>query len=267
MKKYLSFLRLKFSMGLQYRAAALAGVVTQFTWGMMKILMFMAFYKEDPSSFPMSLEATINYVWLEQSTIALFMGWSMENQIFESIMDGNVAYELCRPINVYDMWFMRSIGYRYSNTVLRCFPILIISLMLPQPYGLTLPTAPSVWGLFALSMVMSSLVLIAVCMLIYIACFYTISSMGIKMIAISVFEFFQGGIIPIPFFPKKIAAIMEILPFGAMQNVPFRIYSGDISGIRALECIALQVFWLVLLVAIGKGLCARAMKKICVQGG
>lgn len=267
MKKYWSFFRLKFVMGLQYRAAALAGVVTQFTWGIMKVLMYMAFYKEGPTAFPMTLEATINYVWLEQATIALFMAWTMENEIFESIVDGNVAYELCRPIDVYDMWFMRSIGYRYSNAILRCFPILTIALLLPQPYGLTLPTTLSVWGLFMLSMLLSSLVLIAICMIIYIICFYTISADGVKVIALSIFEFFQGGIIPIPFFPRKMATIMELLPFGSMQNVPFRIYSGDISGVEIIKYMTLQTFWVIILIIIGKMLCARAMKKICVQGG
>lgn len=33
MKKYLSFFRLRFVNGIQYRAAALAGIVTQFAWG------------------------------------------------------------------------------------------------------------------------------------------------------------------------------------------------------------------------------------------
>ena len=45
MKKYLSFFRMRFLMGLQYRAAAAAGVVTQFTWGFMELLVdkkFMA---------------------------------------------------------------------------------------------------------------------------------------------------------------------------------------------------------------------------------
>ena len=40
MKKYLSFFRLRFLMGLQYRTAALAGIVTQFAWGGMEILMY-----------------------------------------------------------------------------------------------------------------------------------------------------------------------------------------------------------------------------------
>ncbi len=43
MNKYLSFFRLSFTMGLQYRAAALAGIVTQFAWGFLEILVFWAF--------------------------------------------------------------------------------------------------------------------------------------------------------------------------------------------------------------------------------
>ena len=39
-------------MGLQYRAAALAGVATQFAWGFMEIMIFRAFYRADPASFP-----------------------------------------------------------------------------------------------------------------------------------------------------------------------------------------------------------------------
>ena len=33
MKKYISFFRLRFAMNLQYRVAALAGIVCQFAWG------------------------------------------------------------------------------------------------------------------------------------------------------------------------------------------------------------------------------------------
>ena len=58
MKKYWSFFRLRFSMGLQYRTAAIAGMVTQFFWGGMNILVYRAFYESDAAAFPMTLEAT-----------------------------------------------------------------------------------------------------------------------------------------------------------------------------------------------------------------
>ena len=94
MKKYLSFFRMRFLMGLQYRVAAAAGVVTQFTWGFMELLVFRAFYQADASAFPMSFEAVANYIWLQQAFLALFMAWMMEAEIFSSIVDRNIAYEI-----------------------------------------------------------------------------------------------------------------------------------------------------------------------------
>ena len=142
MKKYLSFFRMRFLMGLQYRAAAAAGVVTQFTWGFMELLVFRAFYQADASAFPMSFEAVASYIWLQQAFLALFMAWMMEAEIFSSIVDGNIAYEMCRPIHIYSMWFARSVANRVSKALLRCAPILVVALFLPKPYRLMLPQDP-----------------------------------------------------------------------------------------------------------------------------
>ncbi len=60
---------------------------------------------------------------------------------------------------------------------------------------------------------------------------------------------------------------MELLPFAAMQNVPFRVYSGDLQGKWALRAISLQGLWLILLVVLGQTVMARAEKKLTVQGG
>ena len=84
MKKYLSFFRLRFAMGLQYRVAALAGIVTQFFWGFMEIMIFRAFYRTDAAAFPMTLSATSSYIWLQQAFLAFFTAWMMENEIFDS---------------------------------------------------------------------------------------------------------------------------------------------------------------------------------------
>ena len=94
MKKYLSFFRLRFLMNLQYRTAAWAGIATQFVWGGLEISVFGAFYKTQPEQFPMTFQATVNYIWLQQAFLALFAAWILENEIFESIRDGNIAYEM-----------------------------------------------------------------------------------------------------------------------------------------------------------------------------
>lgn len=267
MKKYISFFRLRFVMGLQYRSAALAGVATQFVWGTMEILMFRAFYEADAAAFPMTLQATCSYIWMQQAFLSLFMAWMMEGEIFNAIVDGNISYELCRPVNLYDMWFARSMANRFSMALLRCIPVLLVSVLIKAPYGMMAPVSWKAFLLFVITLFLGAFVTIAFCMLVYISCFFTVSSTGVRMVAVSVVEFFQGGVIPIPFFPEKVREIMELLPFAAMQNVSFRIYSGDLSGKAMEKAVFLQVFWLIVLIAAGRGLNRIAMKKVVVQGG
>ena len=112
MKKYLSFFRIRFIAGLQYRAAAWAGIATQFAWGGMTILMFWAFYQSGENNFPMTFPQLSSYIWMQQAFLAMFMAWFFDNDIFESITSGSIAYELCRPCDVYAMWFVKNMAIR-----------------------------------------------------------------------------------------------------------------------------------------------------------
>ena len=67
--------------------------------------------------------------------------------------------------------------------------------------------------------------------------------------------------------PEVVQRVLKLLPFAAMQNVPFRIYSGDLSGRPMAEAIFLQIFWLIVLAAGGWMFARFAEKKIVVQGG
>lgn len=267
MKKYLAFFRLRFVVGLQYRAAAAAGIVTQFFWGGMNILVYRAFFETDAEAFPMSFQATSTYIWLQQAFLALFAAWMLENEIFENIMNGNVAYEMCRPVNIYNMWFSRSMANRLSKALLRCLPILLFAAFLPAPFGIGKPASAVHFGLFLIATLLGFGVTVAFFMMIYGLTFFTISPNGLRILITSVVEFLAGAIIPLPFFPDKIKAVLELLPFASMQNVPLRIYSGSMSGEEMMKGIVLQAIWLVVLVVLGKILLLFAEKKIVVQGG
>lgn len=254
-------------MGLQYRTAAIAGMTTQFFWGTMEILLYHAFYEADAAAFPMSFRALTCYIWLQQAFLTLFGGWMFENEIFDAIIDGNLAYELCRPVNIYDMWFARSMAMRFSRVCLRCLPILVVAALLPQPYGMTLPASTLHGLLFIVTILLCTLVVVACTMLVYVLTFYTISPMGLRMVYVCAVDFMCGAIIPLPFLPDGLRRVIELLPFASMQNVPLRIYGGSMSGEEMAMAICLQIFWIVVLIAGGRALCARAMKKVVVQGG
>ncbi len=267
MKKYLSFFRMRFVMGLQYRVAAIAGVSTQFAWGFMEIMVFRAFYKVDAAAFPMEFSALVNYIWLQQAFLALFTSWMTEYEIFDAISSGDIAYELCRPIRIYHMWFVRSAANRISRAVLRCVPVLGVAVLLPKPYGLTLPTDFETSLLFFFTLFLGTMVTVAVCVVIYVLCFYTISPQGIRIFFASACELFAGQIVPIPFMPEAVQRIVEVLPFAAMQNVALRVFGRDLNGCALYKAIVLQLFWLIVLVLTGNLLAAHAEKKIVLQGG
>ena len=267
MRKYISFFRMRLLAGLQYRAAALAGLSTQLVWGAMEVLLYRAFWLEHPDRFPMGLEALAAYIWLQQAFLAFFSAWMMESEIFDSILNGNIAYELCRPISIYNMWFSRSIANRLSRAVLRCFPILFVAVFIPSPYGIAAPAGPLHFMLFLITLILGLMVMVSFCMLIYVLTFFTVSPQGLRVLFYSTVEFFSGAIIPLPFFPEKVQRIMELLPFAAMQNVALRIYSGSMSRPEMEKAVILQIFWLAVITFIGKGLCQMAEKRITVQGG
>ena len=52
-----------------------------------------------------------------------------------------------------------------------------------------------------------------------------------------------------------------------MENLPFRIYSGNIAGEEMWRFFALQLFWCVVLIAVGKLWMKSSLKKIVIQGG
>ena len=191
----------------------------------------------------------------------------MEGEIFESIKNGNISYELCRPFGIYNMWFSRSLATRLSRAVLRCFPILLVAVFIPAPYGLGAPASPACFLVFLLTLALGLLNVVAFCMIIYMLSFFTISPDGIRLVSLSMVEFFQGAIIPLPFFPDAVRKVMELLPFAAMQNVALRVYSGDLAGAALQRAVILQIFWFFAMLACGKALEYRAMKKIVVQGG
>lgn len=267
MKKYVSFFRIRFLTGLQYRAAAWAGLSTQFVWGTMLLLMFRAFYQADASAFPMTFRQLSSYIWLQQALLALFITWSFDEDIFEMIRSGGVAYELCRPADLFLMWMCRTMATRLSRTALRCLPVLVVAAFLPEPWGISLPASPSAALAFLVSLLLGLAVISAMGMLVYVLTFYTISPVGLRTIFASAAEFLSGGFIPLPFLPDGVRRVAEALPFASVQNTPLLIYGGFLSGREALLRIALQAGWVLVLILAGRLILLRAIRRVVLQGG
>lgn len=267
MKKYLSFFKMRLMAGLQYRTAALAGLSTQFVWGTMEILLYRALWNAHPESFPMGREALAAYIWLQQAYLTFFALWHIEWDMADAIRTGAVAYELTRPTDLYGLWMARSVAVRLSRGILRSVPVIVLGALVPAPWGLRVHISPAAFGMFLLSSALMLAVVCAFTMLIYAMTFYIVESRAVINIATPLADILGGGIVPLPFLPAGLRRVAELSPFGAMQNVPLRIFGGDIAGAEIWRAMGLQVFWAAALIAVGYGLMRSGLRRTVVAGG
>ncbi len=267
MKKYWSFFKMRLMAGLQYRAAAMAGMSTQFVWGAMEILLYRAFWAEHPGQFPMGMEALSSYIWLQQAFLTLFAMWNWEHDILRSVKEGTVAYELLRPTDIYSMWMARSVANRLARASLRMVPVLVVASFIPAPYGLRLPASPAAFALFLLASVLMVLVVCSYHLLVYALTFYLTDPNGLMVLSVAAADLLGGAIVPLPFLPDGLRQFAQLTPFGSMQNVPLRIFSGSISLAQAPSVMGLQVFWIITLLSAGYLLTKKGLRRAVILGG
>lgn len=267
MRGCLGIFRMRLIAGMQYRAAAWAGVATQFFWGFMQLMVFAAFYRSGGGEPPMPFGQLADYVWLRQAFLALLMLWMQDNELLDHIVSGHVAYELCRPYRIYFFWFARLAATRIANTALRFLPILCITGFLPEPYRMHLPAGPEAAGLFLLTLLLALVLVVAVSMFIYLLTFVVLSANGVRLFIGVTGEFLMGAVIPVPLMPEGMQRVVNVLPFRYMADFPFRVYSGGIGGADAWAGIAVQTVWAVALVVLGACGFQAVQRRIVVQGG
>lgn len=267
MRAVLSVLRIRTLHGLQYRTAALAGMATQVVWGFLLLTVFSAFRAQSPASSGLDAAQLASYVWLMQAFLSFVMFWFRDNELFDLITSGNLAYEYCRPVDLYGLWYARLAAQRIASAALRSAPILVLAWFLPAPYNLSLPASAAAFGLFLVAMGLGLGVMVAISMFIYIGTIVTQTPLALMLLIATVGEFCSGLIVPLPFFPPEIREVLLWLPFRLTADLPIRTWSGAIGTAEALGGIAAQVAWLAVLVAGGRWCLDRIGHRLTVQGG
>lgn len=263
MRGYTAVLSARFRTLLQYRAAAAAGLGTQLFWGLIRIMIFEAFYRASSSAQPMTIQTVVGYVWLGQAFI-LVQPWSVDRDVRDQIRSGAVAYELLRPLDLYGFWFSRAIAMKTAPTLLRSIPLLTIALLF-----LGLPAPPSLESGMAFGIALAGAVLLssAITVLMNISLLWTISGEGISGLVPSLGFILSGMIVPLPLYPVWCQPILDALPFRHIADVPFRLYLGHLPPSAIWDVLILEGVWLAILVVGGRSLLAIARRRLVVQGG
>ena len=120
---------------------------------LLKLMILTAFYAQASVSQPISLAQAITFIWLGQALLAL-LPWNIDKELEAQVKNGNVSYELVRPINLYCLWYARAFAIRTVPTIMRCVPVFMIGITVfsdfQHPFPgllLWLSESHSFWGL------------------------------------------------------------------------------------------------------------------------
>jgi len=270
-RPYRAILTARFQMLLQYRAAALAGLWTQIFFGLVLLMTYEAFYRSTVLRQPMTFAEIVTYVWLGQALLAM-LPWNADPEIRAMIRSGAVAYELCRPIDLYSLWYVRALALRTAPTILRAVPMCVIAAVVLPLIGLgewRLAGPPSIASAaaFGATLVCTLLLGCALTTLINISLLWTISGEGAVVLLTSLVTLLSGMIVPLPLFPDWAQPVVQALPFAGLVDLPFRVFTGHIPAGAVASVLQRQTFWTIALVVFGRWLLSQGMRRVVVQGG
>ena len=268
---YLSVFAGRLQVTLQYRAAAFAGFITQCWFGIIRILIFAAFYAGGAAHAPMSFSHAVTYTWLGQAFLA-FLPWNADPDVAEMVRSGAIAYERLRPVDTYAWWYMRALAWSVARVLPRAalmalFAAMLLPLVGLGKWGLPLPPTPSAAAWFLVATAGMVLLSAAFTLIINIIMTASLTDRGPNTLVAPIVNLFSGAIVPLAFFPDAARPWLRAQPFAGLVDLPFSIYFGGISGWGAAGAVALQFGWTAVLILVGRAWLGRVMRRLVVQGG
>ena len=260
---YWAIISARFRTLLQYRAAAVAGLVTQVFWGLILVMVFEAFYRSSTATQPMAIEEVVTYVWLGQGFFAL-LPWGVDADIRGLVRTGGVSYELLRPLDLYAHWFSRALALRTAPVLLRSVPLFLLAALF---FGMEAPDSPAAAGAFVVAMLGALLLSSAITTWLSISLMWTISGEGLNALSGGAVMIFSGSLVPLPLFPDWAQSVLAFLPFRGLVDAPYRLYLGHIPPGEVVVHLGHQFAWLVVIVVLSRWVLSRGLRRLVVQGG
>lgn len=263
MRALAAIVRTRFLLLLHYRAAALAGVVTQVFFGLVLVAVMRAFYASAPEAAPLPLADAITYLWLSQAFFSL-LPWRADAEVRAMINSGGIAHELLRPVDLHAGWLARAVALKTAPVLLRAAPLFVLAMLF---LGLRPPASAEAALLWILAFAGAVALASAFTVLLNISLLWTLSADGVQFLAPVLATMLSGLLVPLPLFPDGLQPVLAALPFRGLMDTPHRVWIGALTGGAAWAAMAHQWLWTAALVWLGRRWLAAGLRRVVIQGG
>ena len=263
MRLFWELIKLSFRLQLTYRTANLAGLATNFFFGLLRAAVLIALYGKQQQVSGMTLQAAITYTGLSQATISClsFFGWW---DVKRSVYSGDVASDLLKPMSYFFYWLARDLGRGFASLLVRGLTIMVAYALV---FDITLPQSISHWALVALTLLLGYLVSFGWQFFVNLAAFWTPEARGIGRLGFSFSWFLSGFIMPLRMFPAWFIRLAKWTPFPSMVNAIVEVYMGILTGPEIVRTLLVQALWVVLLFAASQRVLRAGVRRLVIQGG
>ena len=265
MRLYVELARRSFQQTITYRAATLAGIFTNGIFGIMIASVFLALYRSQGDGGSTAVEGwtrdqTVTLVWINQSLLMTVFLWGWW-EVTRTIQSGAIATELLKPYDYFSYWLSRDLGRALAHFLLRGIPTFIVGVL---TFDILMPASVTRSLGFLLSVVLAVIVSFCLRFIANLLGFWVIDYRGIASVYMAVINLLSGMLVPLAFLPGPLLQAAQLLPFRAVIMIPGEVYLGQVPIGQGL---ALQVFWIAVLVFAAKALLGVGERQLVVQGG
>lgn len=263
MQTYLALTHLAIQRQFTYRAAMLAGLVTNFFFGILRASVMVALYGARREVAGMTLQDAITYTGLAQASIAFLALFSWFD-IINSVNNGQVGADLLKPMSYYGFWMAQDIGRAMVNLVFRGMSIFIFYALF---FNITYPSSAGQWAALAVCLLLAWLVSFSWRFLVNLAAFWIPNAQGMGRLFFGLSWILSGFFMPLRFFPTWFVQLAYLTPFPHMVNTITEVYLGLVSGPALVNALLVQATWGVALIIAGQIVLQAGVRRLVIQGG
>ena len=260
---YWAFARVGFINTLAFRLRYYTGIVTYFIYVSVYYFIWKAIYEHSTSIEGFDFAHLLTYIgvgWIIRS----FYFNNIDQDLAYQVIEGRLAMDLIKPVNIQLMYVSRAAGESVFRLALLTIPTGVVLFLV---YPLRLPSSVGAAGAFLVSVCLSFLIVAAINFAVGTFALRLQSILGLMRAKFFLLELFSGLLLPMTFFPHIAQKILAVMPFEYISYVPMLIYLGELRGRGVAFALAMQVFWVAVLLAIGDGLWRWSTRKVIIQGG
>jgi ABC-2 type transport system permease protein len=206
----------------------------------------------------------MTFVWIGQGLIGTVQLWGAP-EYAERIRTGDVVSDLIRPVDPVWQQLAGDLG-RCAHAALTRFvaPVLAGALF----FDLATPRRLASYPLFALSVLLATLVCFGGRFLVNAAAYWLLDARGPQLAWVLTSSVLSGLYFPIWFLPRPAAlALLLGTPFPALIQVPVDVLNERGSVVGQLGDLGVQAVWAVVLLALCRLVQRRGERRLVVQGG